>query len=107
MNYVQMCQLLSDDIENRFELILGYDDFQVWLDTETNKYYYLEGGFNDASDCYEVKIIARLKYDVQHDLQIDHVTAGQILHELFMCDCCGEYVHDDGIEYLWFDRIKK
>ena len=100
-----MCQLLSDDIENRFELILGYDDFQVWFDTQTKKYYYLEGGINDASDCYEVKIIARLKYDVKHDLQIVHITAGQILHELFLCDCCGEHVHDGGIEYLWFKRV--
>ena len=33
-----MCQLLSDDIENRFELILGYDVFQVWFDTQTKKH---------------------------------------------------------------------
>ena len=104
MTYTQMCKLLSDDIDNRFELILGYDDFQVWLDTVTKKYYYLEGGINDASECYEVKIIAQLQYDIKHDLQIDHITAGQILHELFLCDCCGEYVHDEGLEYLWFDR---
>ena len=104
MTYTEMCQLLSDDIENRFELILGYDDFQVWFDTQTKKYYYLEGGINDGSECYEVKIIAQLKYDVKHDLQIDHNTAGQILHELFLCDYCGECVRDDGIEYLWFGR---
>ena len=104
MTYTEMCQRLSDDIDNRFEIILGYDDFQVWLDTATRKYYYLEGGINDASDCYEVKIIAQLKYDVKHDLQIEHDAAGQILHELFLCYCCGEYVHDEGIEYLWFER---
>ena len=104
MNYTELCKLLSEDIVDRFLLILGYDDFQVWLDTETKKYYYLEGGINDASDCYEVKIIAQLKYDVKHDLQTEHDTAGQILHKLFLCDCCGEYVCDDGIEYLWFDR---
>ena len=106
MNYQEMCRLLSEDIVDRFILILGYDDFQVWLDSKTEKYYYLEGGINDASVCHEVKIIAKLKYDVRHDLQIDHITAGQILHELFLCDCCGEYVHDEGIEYLWFDKIK-
>lgn len=104
MTYTQMCKLLSDDIDNRFELILGYDDFQVWLYTVTKKYYYLECGINNASECYEVKIIAPLQYDIKHDLQIDHITSGQILHELFLCDCCGEYVHDEGIEYLWFDR---
>ena len=106
MNYTELCRLLSDDIIDRFALILGYDDFQVWLDSETQKYYYLEGGTNDASDCYEVKIIAQLKYDVKHDLQIEHNTAGQILNELFLCDCCGEYVYDGGIEYLWFEGIK-
>ena len=104
MTYTEMCQRLSDDIDNRFEIILGYDGFQVWFDTQTKKYYYLEGGINDASECYEVKIIAQLKYDVKHDLQIDHCAAGQILHELFLCDCCGEYVYDEGIEYLWFGR---
>ena len=96
--------MLSEDVVDRFTLILEYDDFQVWLDTETKKFYYLEGGINDASECYEVKIIAQLKYDVKHDLQIDHATAGQLLHELFRCDCCGEHVHAEGIEYLWFER---
>ena len=105
MTYTDICRLLSEDIDDRFALILGYDDFQVWLDSKTNKYYYLEGGMNDASECYEVKIIAQLKYDVKHDLQIDHMTAGQILHELFLCDCCGEYVSDGKIEYLWFAKI--
>ena len=105
MNYTELCRLLSEDIIDRFLLILGYDDFQVWFDKATNKYYYMEGGINDASECYEVKIIAQLKYDVGHNLQIDHATAGQILHELFLCDCCGEYVHDNGIEYLWFCKF--
>ena len=104
MNYTELCRLLSEDVVDRFTLILEYDDFQVWLDTETKKFYYLEGGINDASECYEVKIIAQLKYDVKHDLQIDHATAGQLLHELFRCDCCGEHVHAEGIEYLWFER---
>lgn len=105
MTYTDLCRLLSADIDDRFALILGYDDFQVWFDSKNNKYYYLEGGINDASECYEVKIVAQLKYDVKHDLQIDHMTAGQILHELFLCDCCGEHVDDDAIEYLWFERI--
>ena len=60
VNYTEFCQLLSEDIIDRFALILGYDNFQVWLDQSTNKYYYLEGGINDASECYEVKIIAQL-----------------------------------------------
>ena len=106
MTYIELCRLLSEDIDDRFVLTLGYHDFQVWFDTEHKKYYYLEGGINDASGCFEVKIIAKLKYDAKHDLQIDHTTAGQILHQLFLCDCCGEYVHDEGIEYLWFERIK-
>ena len=105
MNYTELCNLLSEDVIDRFSLILGYDDFQVWLDNDTHKYYYLEGCINDASDCFEVEIIARLKYDVKHDLQIDHMTAGQILHELFLCECCGEYVSDGKIEYLWFAKI--
>ena len=79
MNYTELCRMISEDIVDRFLLILGYDDFQVWFDNVTNKYYYLEGGINDASECYEAKIIAQLKYDVKHDLQIDHVTAGQLL----------------------------
>ena len=105
MTYTKLCRMLDEDVDDRFALILGYNDFQVWLDTKTNKYYYLEGGMNDASECYEVKIIAQLKYDVAHDLKIEHMTAGQILHEFFACDCCGEHVADDAIEYLWFERI--
>ena len=102
MDYTDLCRMLSEDIVDRFSIILGYDDFQVWLDNDTNKYYYLEGGINDASDCYEVEIIAQLKYGVNHDLQIDHLNAGQILQELFLCDCCGEYVSNGKIDYLWF-----
>lgn len=104
MNFQELCELLSNDTRNRFELILSYDDFAIWKDSTNEKYYYLEGGINDASECYEVVVVARLQYDVLHDLQIEHKGAGELLHQLFVCDCCGEHIYDIGIEYLWFER---
>ena len=107
MNYSDMTLLISHDIQGRFELILDYDDFEIYYDNVEHIYFYLECGENDASDCFEVELVASLIYDVNHDLQIPADKAGEILHTLFDCDVCGEHVTDDDIQYLWFKSVEE
>ena len=107
MNYSEFCQKLSEDVADRYLLVLDYDDFQVWQDTYTNKYFYLEVSENDASDFFEVKVIARLIYDVNNDIKIPADETGRVMSELFDCCCCGEFVADNCIKYLWFDEVNK
>ena len=52
MTYTKLCSMLDEDVNDRFTLILGCDDIQVRIASKTNKYYYLEGGMNDASECF-------------------------------------------------------
>lgn len=92
---------MDGDGYDKFDVILSYDDFTVYRETATGRYFYLEGGENDASEFYELELAAVLKYDVIHDLR---VRDGTILSTLFQCAVCGERVLDDCIEYLWFVR---
>lgn len=100
MNYSDFT-LMLDNTVGRFYNVLEYDDFSIYKDTYTKKYYYLEGGENDASDLYEVIPVAQLSYDINHDLLIKD---GASLSALFDCDCCGEEVTDKGITYWWFKK---
>ncbi len=102
MTYSEFTLLLSEDIDDRFQLILDYDDFQIYGEISTGRYFYLECGDNDASDFFEVECVACLIYDVNHNLKISHDTAGIVLSELFDCDMCGEMVDGNNIQYLWF-----
>ena len=106
MNYSEFLMLLAYDIDERFKLIIDYDDFQVFHDTALNKYYFMECGENDADIFCEVKIIARLDYDADNDLSIDHKCAGEYMSHMFECDCCGESVSDfPSCQYLWFKIV--
>lgn len=103
MTYSEFTLLLSEDVDDRFELILDYDEFQIFEDKQTGRYFYLECGENDASEFLEVECIARLIYNINHDLIIpDGEEAGFFMADLFDCDMCGEWVNDNNIQYLWF-----
>lgn len=104
MNYSEFCEFLSGDTDDRFVITLDYEDFAVYEDAETGKFYYLELGENDASDFFEAEIIAKLVYSCKHDLKVPFEKAGEIMSRLFDADCCGERVMDDRIEYLWFSK---
>ena len=104
-DYSDFCQYY-DENDELFEVILDYDDFLVVLDYETGCYYFLENGENDASEFYEVELCATLRYDVDHDLTLEPDDTGNVMSALFECDCCGERVEDDYIEYLWFKRVE-
>lgn len=103
MNYSEFTLLLSEDTEDRFETILDYPDgFYVLKDVTTERYYYLEGGINDASDFFEVACIARLKS--KEPINVD----AEYMSEIFDCDVCGERLTDSSyFEYLWFKEIPK
>lgn len=104
MNYSEFCEYLDGDGYDKFETILEYDEFCVYREIATGKYFYLEGGENDASDFFEVEPIATLIYDVNHDINEEDVQ--EHLIGLFECSCCGEYVKDDCIEYIWFQQVE-
>ena len=103
-NYSNFCRYY-DDHDDEFEVILDYDDFQVIKHIETDSYFYLEKSENDADEFYELELCAVLRYDICHDLLLDPDDAGVTMSCLFECDCCGERITDDFIEYLWFKQI--
>jgi hypothetical protein len=91
-SYEQLKQYIK---EHDYELVLDYgDDFEVYK--IEGRYWY----WNDEELC-EVQVVAELKYDVLHDINAE----GSELSELFESCCCGEYVYDSGISYLWFEGI--
>lgn len=97
MNCSDFC-LWGDENFDKIEYILSYEDFSV---VKYQDYYFFYEHIHEMSSdaFYEVEIIAQLDYDINHDLQVKNI---DILHSLFDCDMCGEYVHDKGISYLWF-----
>ena len=101
MNYSEFCEYLNGEGYDRFEPVLSYDEFAVYLDRETGRYYYLEGGENDADEFYEVELVATLFYNVNNDIRLER---GETLDYLFDCCVCGEYITDDNIQYRWFKR---
>lgn len=103
MSYSEFCEYLDGEGYDRFEDILSCDEFTVYREISTGRYFFLEGGENDASDLYELELVATLRYDALHDLQIKD---DAVLSKLFICDICGERVLDDHIESLWFVKKK-
>lgn len=102
MTYSEFCEAASS-IETLVALLI-YEDFCVYTDTISGRTFYLEQGENDASDFFELELVAKLTYDINHDLIINHDNAGDVLCQLFDCDCCGEVVVDKAIHYMWFKR---
>lgn len=102
MSYAEFCSATNDNDQLILVLDEPYLEFQVWYDIPTQSYWYLEVGKNDASEFFEVEPIAELAYTVTADLRDDAEPS-----ELFDCDCCGEYVTDDGISYVWFKKVER
>ncbi len=102
MNFSEFCEYLDGEGYNRFDPVLSYDEFTVYLDIETGKYYFLEGGEGDADEFFEVELAAVLLYDENHDIKLKK---GETLQHLFNCCACGEEVTDEGIKYMWFSRV--
>lgn len=99
-SYAEFCNAIDED--DSLELILNYEDFCIWRDKLTGRYFYIETGENDASEFCELRLVAKLTYDANNDLLVKPSKCGEIMSNLFDCDCCGEYVADDHVEYVWF-----
>ena len=83
------------------EYALDYDDFAVVKIKD--RYIYVEQGLEEDCDVfYEVEPVAVLTYNIAHDIKVK-----EGLEQLFDCDCCGEWVGNDEIKYLWFKKVVK
>lgn len=83
------------------EYVLDYDDFAVVKIKD--RYIYFEQGLEEDCDVfYEVEPVAVLTYNIAHDIKVK-----EGLEQLFDCDCCGEWVGNDEIKYLWFKKAVK
>ncbi|MEG2086126.1 MAG: hypothetical protein RR054_04450 [Clostridia bacterium] len=95
--------LYIDEHYNEVEDIISYDNFSITKIGE--QYFYMEESIEgDAEEFYEVEVIAELKYSIENDL--NNEATGASLAAMFECDCCGEYVTEDCIKYLWFKIAK-
>ena len=102
MTFTEFNNAIDEDLENRLHLTIDAEDWQIWKDTKSGKFFYIESGTNDASDFYEVRPIARLEYDVLNDIQCKPET----LFDLFKdYDFCGEQVTENKIIYWWFKEV--
>lgn len=88
------------------ELILSYQEFQVWKDDSDGKYYYVECSINDASKFYELQLIGKLIYPFNVEINNDAIIES---HNIFPdCDVSGEiyiFPDNDTIEYLYFKKV--
>lgn len=71
--------------------ILTYQEFVIYHEGGT--YYYEEVGVEGRK---KVELIASVEYDVLHEPSIP-------LYDLFPCYVCGEYIHGEGISFVYFD----
>ncbi len=104
MDYSEFCEYLNGEGFDRFEVLLEYDDFTVYQDKKTSRFYYLEGGENDADEFFEVELAAVLVYDINHDIKLGQ---NETLELFFDCCVCGEQIFDDCIKYFWFQEKTK
>lgn len=105
MTYSDFCSAISEDTDDRFRVVLEFEDFQIWA-VDGVRYFYLESGENDASDFYELELVASLNYDISH-LWKDSDENCKMLANLFDNDYCGEVVSGNEIRLLWFKRKQK
>ena len=105
MTYTEFCSSIDED-ENLI-LVIGFnetDEWQIWYDENEKRYFYIEIGINDASDFYEVKLIATLDYDANSNTDPDR----DKLINLFDCDFCGAQIHEDEGKLIvyWFKKLE-
>ena len=69
MSYSDFCELISDDIDENLELLLdcSSDGFLIYHDKKENRYFYLEYAEGDASEFFELDLVATLEHDLRFD----------------------------------------
>lgn len=98
LTYSEFCLWITEN-DDKVEYILEYDDWSV-VKIDGRYYYYDHEVEGDSDDFCEVQPITNLRYDINHDVQIDN------LYELFECLVSGEQVTDDEIIYWWFEEVE-
>lgn len=100
--------LYFDEHDDDFEIVLEYDDFIVYTETETCRYFFYETGENDASEFYELELIASFSYKPENELAKEHLAA-----LIPNADCFGKVLNlpeiEDYVEltYYWFKKKEK
>ncbi len=103
MNYSEFTQFLDGEGFARLEHIYDEEYFSIYLDKPTGRYFYLEGGENDASEFYELTLLARLELQVKFDI----CDAENELNYEFKAEIHAERTLGDRHEHFWFDRKKQ
>ena len=103
MTYAEFCSAIDND--DNLSLLFGTaeeDGWQIWKDEESNRFFYIECGINDASDFFEVVSVARLYYDDVDCVSEKHDV--ETLVDMFDAEICGDQILDDKIIIWWFNR---
>ena len=105
MNYSEFSEYF-DEHDDDFEIVLDYDNFIVYEESETCRYFFYETGENDASEFYELELIATMGYNPENEPNTE-----DLLSLIPEADCCGEPLlpstGDGWITYYWFKRKEK
>ena len=88
-------------LNNDLTPYINYDDFEIYY-IHGRYFYYgcIENEWLDNNEFYEVLLIANLLYTDDCNLM-----RGEALNGMFECDCCGEAVENNGINYCWFKKV--
>lgn len=100
MNYSEFSEYF-DAHEDEFLVVLNYDDFIVYREIKTARYFYYEVNESSTENFYELDLVASVWFLHDQDQKTEDLIT------LFDCDCCGEVTHEydvDGIVYQWFKR---
>lgn len=82
------------------DLILDYEDWAVYYDTQSNTFIYVD---KDTKEWKYVELIATLIYTIDNQPKCEDTQ----LFTIFDHFCCGERVEENYIYYQWFKEIEE
>ncbi len=103
MNYSEFCEYLEGEGYDSFEQIYGEEAFSIYLHKQTHRYFYLEGGINDASEFYELILLAHMNYQVNCDMS----NADKMINYTCQPDFYIKRRVHNYYEHYWFNKKKQ
>ena len=97
MNYSEFCLYLNGPDGDGLRLAATQDnsigddlpeEYQIYEEIKTGRFFFLEGGENDASDFYELKVISTLGYINEKPLGMSFKEANKTFMKFFKAKVC-------------------